>query len=86
MKTFKDLKIGDIFFDCIENETKVYINTITNVLYFDNCRVYQWEDDEGGMGSSTFYNSEFDLSERTIPGATSIADINYLLKYLNENV
>lgn len=86
MKTFKDLKIGDIFFDCVENEVKLYINTITNVLYFDNCRVYQWIDDEGGMGNSTFYNSELDLSKRTYINITSIADVNYLLKYLNENI
>lgn len=86
MKTFKDLKIGDIFFDCVENEVKLYINTITKVLDFDNCRVYQWVDDEGGIGNSTFYNSELDLSKRTYINITSIADVNYLLKYLNENV
>lgn len=91
MKTFKDLKVGDVFFDCVPensviNETKFYVNTIIDVLYFDNCRVYKWEDDEGGMGNSTFYNSELDLSKRTYINITSIADVNYLLKYLNENV
>ena len=92
MKTFGDLKIGDVFYDIVmdmfNNRKVFYINKIIDISHIPGgCISYRWTDNEGENGRTVFTESEINLTIfDTTSGVVHIANVNDLLKYLNENV
>ena len=91
MKTFKDLKVGDVFYDfaidMFDGKRLFYINKIIEILHIpEGCISYRWIDNEGGSGRTTFNEFELNLTTFNEDGIVHMVNANDLLKYLNENV
>ena len=91
MKTFGDLKVGDVFYDIMmdmfDGRRVFYVNKIIEILHVSGgCIIYRWIDNEGGNGRTVFTESEINLTIFDKDGIVHMVNANDLLKYLNENI
>ena len=86
MKTFKDLKVGDVFYDVVidifDNQRRFYVNKIIDISHIPGgCISYRWIDNEGGSGRTTFNKFEINRTIFEDGDIVHIVNANDLLKY-----
>lgn len=66
MKTFKDLKVGDYFFDLDPVAKVVFRNEIIEIESFDYGKILKWTDNNGCSGRTVIGYDQ--LNSTVIPG------------------